>query len=56
MYNAEDLASLLEYLESHPNEVKRFNQCFNCAKIAGCSGNCEENEEGMCLECLPLVR
>ena len=44
---------LLRYLKDNPHEAERFNQCFNCLKLGTCKTECEEDENGMCKECIP---
>ena len=43
---------LLKYLQENPHEAERFNQCFNCLKLGYCKGDCEEDENRMCKECV----
>lgn len=45
---------LLKYLKENPHEAERFNQCFNCLKLKSCKKDCEEDENGMCKECVPI--
>lgn len=45
---------LLKYLQDNPHEAERFNQCFNCLKLGKCKKDCEEDENGMCKECIPI--
>lgn len=51
-----EFIELLEYLKENPREVKRFDQCFNCEKLNKCKEDCKEDENGMCLEHMPLNR
>ena len=47
---------LREYLNNNPSEIKRFDQCFNCKKLMACTGNCEEDNNGMCLGYIGLEK
>ena len=50
----EGLKKLLKYLKDNPHEAERFNQCFNCLKLRTCKKDCEEDENGMCKEHIPI--
>lgn len=49
-----NMERLLKYLKENPHEAERFNQCFNCLKLKSCKKDCEEDENGMCKECVPI--
>lgn len=49
-----NMERLLKYLKENPHETERFNQCFNCLKLKSCKKDCEEDENGMCKECVPI--
>lgn len=49
-----NMERLLKYLKENLHEAERFNQCFNCLKLKSCKKDCEEDENGMCKECVPI--
>lgn len=49
-----ELMDLYYYLKRHPDEAKRFDQCFHCKKLSVCLNDVQEDESGTCKEFEPV--